>query len=198
MTGEHWSERMSAYLDGELSAADAAAAEEHLRVCDACQRQRDDFAAIRGWVRDQPARATSDPWPAIAGEIAAARRRRTRALRLAAAILLPMTVVAGAFWTDAGRWLERTSPRAGSASVTRPDEGVSMTIAALEGRFRDLERRLDPKTATAIRQGLAQLDDALTRAERELDRDRDNQLLEALVARVRQQKLRLLQSVTAS
>lgn len=200
MSHPHWSDRMSAYLDGELSDRDRAAADEHFRLCDACRSERDDFEAIRRVVRGPAGlRATSDPWPAIAAEIGPAHSAATWLLRRAAAILLPVAMGVGA-WLAFGRGGPIDSPvtTIRTPAIERADEGFRAEVAALEVRFRQVEGELDPRTVDAIRKGLADLDAALTQAERELEQDSGNRLLASLVERARQQKLRLLRSVDES
>jgi len=196
MIDEHWSDRLSAYVDDELSEAERAAADTHLRACEACRTTLEDFQAIRQWVRGPAPLPTSDPWPAIASRIAATRRGPGWQLRWAAAVLLPLVIGAGLWW--AGTIVDHPPSPASPPSMAREYGELRANIATLERRFQDVEHQLDPQTAAAIREGLAELDAALTQAERELEQDGNRQLLEALMARAWRQKLRLLQSVTPS
>jgi anti-sigma factor RsiW len=50
----HPTDRLSAYLDGELSAGDAAAVEEHLRTCPACRAELDALSRVRQLLRHLP------------------------------------------------------------------------------------------------------------------------------------------------
>ncbi len=52
--GAHLGDLLSGLLDGELPAADAAAAHQHLVVCPACSREYDDVRTVRSWVRALP------------------------------------------------------------------------------------------------------------------------------------------------
>jgi hypothetical protein len=62
----HWSDRLSDYLDGDLSSADAAACDAHLAVCNEC---RDVLAELRAVIasaqRDIERPPTTDLWPGI-------------------------------------------------------------------------------------------------------------------------------------
>jgi anti-sigma factor RsiW len=62
---------LSAYLDGELPAADRARVDAHLRACDRCERFGGAFGAVVGALR----RELADPPPLEDG---VARRLRTR------------------------------------------------------------------------------------------------------------------------
>jgi hypothetical protein len=119
-------------------------------------------------------------------------------MRWAAAILLPLAIGAAFWWTSEGRRRAMAPTTAAVLPDDSGDQAMRAELAVLEGRFRLVEAQLDPDTAAAIRDGLATLEAALTRAEAELARDRDSPLLEALVARAQRQKLRLLRSVTKS
>src|SRR5262249_29370782 len=54
---EQQQERLSAYLDGELEAAERAALERHLPTCARCQEALAELRAMRGLLRALPARA---------------------------------------------------------------------------------------------------------------------------------------------
>lgn len=76
-THHRWSESLSDYLDGGLSAADAAGVEAHLGECADCRRVLDDLrglvAAARGLEPRSPAR---DLWPGIRERIEAEKGAR--------------------------------------------------------------------------------------------------------------------------
>src|SRR5262245_36194110 len=121
-----WVDRLSEYLDGELSGRDRAALEEHLRSCATCSEALADLGAVVARARtlvDLP--PAEDLWPGIERQITgalphrvespagAAERVRTRPERdrawwarrfdlgmpqLAAAAVLPIALSAGAVW----------------------------------------------------------------------------------------------------
>ena len=70
MTSEHWTERLSDYLEGDLSPADMSACEAHLSRCDACAA---DLEGIRAVVAQASLLADLPPerdlWPAIEGRL---------------------------------------------------------------------------------------------------------------------------------
>lgn len=51
---DHWLERLSEHLDGELSAEDAAAVQGHLDGCPECARVATDLERVRGLARALP------------------------------------------------------------------------------------------------------------------------------------------------
>jgi hypothetical protein len=62
----HWTERLSEYRDGELSAAERAACDAHLAGCATCRETLDDIeAVIRGARADRDALPERDLWPGI-------------------------------------------------------------------------------------------------------------------------------------
>ncbi|MBI2535380.1 MAG: zf-HC2 domain-containing protein, partial [Gemmatimonadetes bacterium] len=71
---DQWTDRLSEYLDGELSATERLQIEEHLGGCPACRETLDELRVV-------VARAASledgaperDLWPAVAERIGAAR-----------------------------------------------------------------------------------------------------------------------------
>jgi hypothetical protein len=127
-----WTDRLSAYMDGGLDAAEARSLEEHLESCDACA---DTLAGLRNVVATARALQDREPaqdlWAGIAAGISATgstdttapapvphgpvtsdgrlltHRRWSRALtvtmpQLAAAAVLLVSLSAGAVWMLAG------------------------------------------------------------------------------------------------
>src|SRR5688572_33291452 len=85
---DEWVDRLSEYVDGELSVRDQAAIEEHMVTCDVCRVTLGELRAVIDAARsvDNPPPAR-DLWPAIAAAIdvppagADARRFRRRGHR---------------------------------------------------------------------------------------------------------------------
>jgi len=69
---------LSAYMDGELPASEAARVEKHLRECSRCQRELDNLCRLTDLLRQVPTKAV--PRPFFISEKVAAERRgfRTR------------------------------------------------------------------------------------------------------------------------
>ena len=79
----HPGERLSALLDGELSAVERAAVEAHLRECAACARQLEELAAVDAFAREVPVEAPSGYFDQLPGRVRARVRRPARIPRMA-------------------------------------------------------------------------------------------------------------------
>src|SRR5919197_4701397 len=115
---EEWTDRLSDYLDDELSPREREAVESHLRGCAECAAVLGDLARVVERARSLDRRPPrTDLWPAVAARIdarATVPRRVSFTLpQLAAAAALLIAVSAGIVWQIA----ERSS--SGAADVTR-------------------------------------------------------------------------------
>lgn len=115
MMNEHWTSRLSEYLDNDLTPADRAAADAHLRSCHACTAMLDELRAVTARAHALSDHApASDLWPAIAAAIGSdisplsPRRKENRGggrrfsfsvSQLAAAAVLLAAVSGGIVWT---------------------------------------------------------------------------------------------------
>ena len=54
MSCERWESLLSMYLDGELSASDAARLEGHLDSCEGCREELASFRALSGMLATRP------------------------------------------------------------------------------------------------------------------------------------------------
>jgi anti-sigma factor RsiW len=113
---DHWIDRLSEYLDGELPDNERVALEAHLGDCDRCSTTLNDLQrVVRRAQALSPMTPVNDLWPAIARRIGAtppqsdavidlaSRRERTRRWafslpQLAAASIALMTLSGGAVW----------------------------------------------------------------------------------------------------
>lgn len=133
----HWTERLSEYVDAELSATDRAACEEHLAECATCRRVVAELQLVAALAaRDPDVMPVADLWPAVLARIApasapgigpasfaeAAARRRARRisftlpqLALAASLLIAVSVSVS--YLALGRESSRPSAAATSESV---------------------------------------------------------------------------------
>lgn len=69
----HWTDRLSDYLDGELSAADRATCTAHVATCETCREVLDELRFVITTARADAERAPAvDLWPAILRQIAPA------------------------------------------------------------------------------------------------------------------------------
>lgn len=115
MMNEHWTSRLSEYLDNDLTPADRAAADAHLRSCHACTAMLDELRAVTARAHALSDHApASDLWPAIAAAIGSdisplsPRRKENRGggrrfsfsvSQLAAAAVLLAALSGGIVWT---------------------------------------------------------------------------------------------------
>lgn len=145
-----WTDKLSDYLDDELSAGERAAVESHLAGCAECARVLADLKRVVARAQGLEQRPPQgDLWNAIVAEIDqrqagnaanpgnlvpfGARRRVTFTLpQLAAAAVLLIAVSAGLAWQVADRLRGETSAsEAGTAQVAAPAPEVT---AAAPGR----------------------------------------------------------------
>lgn len=165
----HPTDRLSEYIDGELTASERGEIEAHLVSCAECSRLVDDLravvAAARGVGEEPP---TWDLWPGIARRLEArrpephvvsieSRRRAPRRFsfsipQLAAASLAVALLSAAAVWMtirEGGTPLGPspvTSPAGSGAPVTEvsdTEDSVPPGVAEYEAAIADLERLLD-------------------------------------------------------
>lgn len=109
MFGRHVTDRLAAFADGELTAADSGRVGAHLTACGRCRKAFEDHQFAATLLRDlTPVQAPPDLWASIeAAGVATPTRRTTagrvgtwRLTRLAAAVVL---VAAVGWWLSAAR-----------------------------------------------------------------------------------------------
>lgn len=146
---DRWRDRLSDYLDGELSAADAQELERHLARCEACAGRLEELRAVVARAGAlEPAEPPRDLWPGIAARIGGrseselevgapislseVRRRRERRTsrrftlslpQLAAAAVALMVFSGGVVWLATSNGAGR--PAAGIAGLSEPSPGAS-------------------------------------------------------------------------
>ncbi|OGU15642.1 MAG: hypothetical protein A3K13_06610 [Gemmatimonadetes bacterium RIFCSPLOWO2_12_FULL_68_9] len=216
---DHWTHRLSEYLDDELSATERLQIEEHLGACSACRQTLEELRAVvarAGSLEDgTPER---DLWPGVAERIGAARPEvaqavgsRWRRLRLtltvpqlAAAALALMAVSAGSVWLAKPRrpiMQQAAVPPAAGAVIT--GSPVAMVEGAYQSAVRDLERvlalgrgRLDTATVRVLEQNLRIIDAAIAESQRALAADPASPYLNAHLANTMRRKLELLRQAS--
>ena len=97
---QHLGELLSAHLDGELSADEAATVDAHLAECDACRAELDATRAVRATVRAAP--AVDPPFGFYERLVRTRRWPRSQAALSVVAIAAAWIVVLG-FVVDPGR-----------------------------------------------------------------------------------------------
>jgi hypothetical protein len=218
----HWTDRLSEYLDRELSAAEEAAADEHLSRCAACRHTLAELREVRALARQlAPTPPDTDLWPAIAAAIGSepvVRRTEVTPLRVPRryTFSLPQLAAAGialAAITGSGVWLARggegVTPVAVRTDATAaaptpagdtPVQSASLRAAeTYDAAIGDLEQvleggreHLDPATVRVLESNLALIDSAIVEAQRAIAADPANAYLNSHLARTMQRKLELL------
>ncbi len=216
---DHWTDRLSEYLDGELGVAERAALEAHLDGCPAC---RATLAELRRVVARAQALEDAPPerdlWPVIARQLGSrqpdvvelARRRTGRRIsftvpQLMAAGIALMLVSAGAVWTALASRGVTTAPPAAPALVAAPGvvEAGSRGVARYDVAIADLERvlaqhrtELDSATVRVLEKNLAIIDRAIADARAALAADPSSAYLNNHLARTMRRKLDLLRQAS--
>jgi anti-sigma factor RsiW len=203
-----WSDRLSEYIDEELSSRDRAALEAHLSGCASC---RADLAALRrvaahaSTLSDRgPAR---DLWPGIAARIGAARATAAAGQARRFSFTMPQLIAASlALMTLSGGmvWLARLggpttdfapTSASGPAPVTPASFAETTYDAAVADLVRMLENnrsKLDPETVRVLEENLASIDRAIGQCRAALAADPANVYLNTYLAETLARKLSLL------
>jgi len=220
----HWTERLSAYHDGELSPAEQAACESHLAECDECRIVLRDIQRVIAWARADIAREpASDLWRGVLDRMAPtglrpglssafAQRRISFTLpQLALAASLLVAVSAGVAYVAAGRGAIRPTPlESPIQAVAEPvmlssadftpanfaDAQFDQAVADLERILVAQRDVLDPRTIVIIERNLSVIDEAIRQARAALDGDPANPFLNSHLADARRRKLDLLRRAT--
>ena len=210
-----WIDRLSEYLDGELTADDRAALEAHIATCRGCAETLAELRAVvdkAGALLPRPPDA--DLWPAIAERIETppgvlpfltrSRRRISFTVpQLVAAGLALMVVSGGGVWmlNHGGRATEM--PRVAAAPETRAlpasfaDPRYDEAVADLQQTLQDGRAQLDPQTVRILEANLDAIDKAIDQCRQALAGDPANLYLHNHLADARQRKLALLRRAAA-
>ncbi len=217
---DRWSDRLSDYLDGELSAGERQEFEAHLAECEECAATLEQLRRVVARTKaldDRP--PATDLWSGIAERISAApeedkvadleahRRSRVARLRqrrltfslpqLAAASVALMMLSAGTAWMvsrsgDAGE-------QAPSEAVIQATPAAGFTASSYDAAIAELERiidesrdRLDTATVRVIAENLMIIDRAIVQAQQALAQDPASEYLNEHLAATKRQKLEFL------
>jgi hypothetical protein len=223
---DQWMDRLSEYLDDELTDGERIALEAHLQGCAEC-------AAVLADLRQVTARAgrlenrapTKDLWPSIARRIGvnasetppvdlvsrrAARRWSFSLPQLAAAGIALMTVSGGTAWLLRGPAPQNapapvlagpssTPPAINTGSTTggSANQSIATAVSDLEQVLQRGRGQLDTTTVRVIEQNLAAIDRAIAQAQQALNTDPANLYLNTHLAETMRRKLDLLRQAAA-
>jgi anti-sigma factor RsiW len=215
---DRWTEKLSEYLDGELSVAERQELEAHLTSCEECAAMLEQLRRVVTRAQDLEDRPPAgDLWSGIAERIGAAssedagiadlaeRRRRKEALRsrrltfslpqLAAASIALMVLSAGTAWLAS----RAASPAVDVAGVVGTSPDASFTASSYDAAIAELEQiigesrdRLDTATVRVIEENLLIIDQAIAQARRALGQDPASDYLNEHLAATMRQKLEFL------
>ena len=213
MAADIWTDRLSEYVDGELTAGETAALEAHLTGCAECRHNAVDLRVVARTAAALPADTPGrDLWPGILDAIAPGkpviplRQRRpwhAHVPRLAAAAVLIATLSGGSVWLA---MRQRTAVPPATVSA-RPQSATPATVIPASARAErtydaavaDLRAvldsgrgRLDSTTVAVLERNLAIVDSAVADAQRAVQSDPNNVYLNTYLARTMRRKIDLL------
>jgi anti-sigma factor RsiW len=223
---DQWMNRLSDYLDGELTDGERIALEAHLQGCGECSAVLADLQQVIARARmlenEAPRR---DLWPGIAqrigstgGETRTVDLRSRRAARrwsfslpqLAAAGIVLMALSGGTVWLLQGTGEQSVVPRVATVSSGNPrainaavnprgnaTQSYAAAVADLEQVLASGRGQLDTTTVRVIEQNLAAIDRAIAQAQRALDADPANLYLNTHLTETMRRKLDLLRQAAA-
>jgi anti-sigma factor RsiW len=218
---DQWTDRLSAYLDDELTAEQRRAFENHLASCQECATTLEELRQVVGRARtlsDRP--PTRDLWPGIATRIGvsadalAVRRSRRRFTftvpQLIAASLLLALASAGAavvaLRSDSpgsappvAHAPNRVGPTTQAVSwASKADSSTDRAVAQLRQALVAGRRdgRLDSLTVRTLEHSLAVIDSAIDEARRALAADPKSAYLNLHLADTMRRKLEFLREAT--
>jgi len=206
---DEWNDRLSEYIDGELTPSEQRALEAHLAGCAEC---RADLASLRAVVTraealtDRP--PASELWAGIAARIGARPTGRTTLGTRRFAFTLPQLVAASlALIVASGGmvWLARMGgPTTDFPPVLGEVRPANFGDAAFDEAVADLEEtldagrgRLDPETIRVLETNLQAIDRAIVQCREALQADPSSVYLNTYLAETRRRKLELLRRATA-
>jgi anti-sigma factor RsiW len=222
MMTDNWTDRLSEYIDGELSVDEAEALEAHLMECAECGRTLQQLRMVvtrASQVIDrEPA---TDLWQGIAARISAPelvseapvatlhgkRRFSFSGSQLAAASIALMLMSAGTMYMVVGRddvqqQVAVTQPAPapaapGLASVRAVTRNYDPAVAELELVLERNREQLDTSTVRVLEQNLAIIDRAITDARSALGQEPANPYLSRYLDQAMQKKVQLLRRATS-
>jgi len=222
-----WTDRLSEYVDDELTPGERAALEAHLASCRECTATIAELRAVVERARELPGRPpATELWPGVEQrlDIPHARLDNVRAHRAAAqgakakrfSFTLPQLVAAGLalmVMSGGGVWVLQHGGRATSMPPVAATDPVALPPRALpagmadpryDEAIADLQQaldagrtQLDAKTIATIEANLKAIDAAIDESRRALAEDPENVFLNNHLGDARQRKLALLRRATA-
>jgi anti-sigma factor RsiW len=203
-----WVDRLSDYVDDDLSPAERDEVDRHLETCGECRAIVEDLRRVvmMAGRLDKAVPPPRDLWPGIAGRLTP--RRRGTWFSLGTAWVRPQLAALAVFigcvallWLAAVR-LGPFRQQAGVApvSVARPSHGTDSEYEETVARLRrEAEERLtlDPHVVEVLDENLATLDAAIAAYRDALAAEPGDQQLRSRLVAARETKLQVLQQAVA-
>jgi tetratricopeptide (TPR) repeat protein len=216
---DNWNDRLSEYIDDELTPGERAQLEAHLASCQECALTLEDLREVVSRAGTLPARPPIDDlWPGIEPHVVSEPRStvvpfQVRAMRRFS-FTLPQLVAAGLalmVMSGGGVWILQHGGRATDApAVVAYAPGIDPVVPAAlsdpryDEAIADLEQALDagradldPGTVKILEANLAAIDKAIDQSRQALASDPANVYLNNHLADARQRKLALLRRATS-
>jgi anti-sigma factor RsiW len=218
---DKWTDRLSEYIDGELTRADRDALEAHLMTCAECGRALQQLRAVivrAGQVIDREPQ--HDLWMGIATRIRTVEVETERSLatspgkrrisfsipQLAAASIALMVMSAGTVYmmldlrdrspvVQAPAVQPATAAQVSVRAVTHKYDAAVLELQTALANNRD---QLDPATVRVLEQNLAIIDRAITDARAALGQEPANLYLSKYLDAAMQRKVQLLRRATGA
>lgn len=211
------SDRLSEYLDDDLTPSERADVDAHLAACAECRAVLADLRAIVATAGrlpgSTPARelwegveARLERRPAVVPFEPPSRRRFSFTVpQLAAAGIVLMLFSGGMVFMlqqqappiDATVTTYAPAPDGGLLPISLADPHYDDAVADLERTLDQGRARLDPETVRVLELNLASIDAAIEQCRRALEADPANGFLNSHLVSTRQRKLALLRRATA-
>ncbi len=220
-THEHWTDRLSEYVDGDLSAAERVSCDEHLSRCGECAGALEEIRVIVAQASLLPGTIPDhDLWPGIENRleprsrhpadrvvpISWRRRISVTVPQLAAAAIALVLLTAGAARVLLSLPGDEEVRTAGVEATQGPQDAgqpvvflaaYEPAISELEAAFAAGQADLDPETVRVVEQNLAIIDRAIVEANQALSEDPSSAFLTTHLAGAMRQKVDLLRRVTS-
>jgi len=222
MNGEHWTDRLSDYLDGELDELDRREADAHLASCGDCRTALEELRQVVHLAGNLVDRSPeSDLWPEIAAGMKEAdtgvidlsrhmeepgpvgrRSFRVTVPQLAAAGIALILATGALTWSVTAGHTDGLVPGAAvdspvtAVSAEALDPELSSEIERLEATLNDYRERLQPETVARVERNLQVIDRAIRESLEALDADPGSALLRSLADRALQRKVEFLRGVS--
>jgi hypothetical protein len=219
MQNGHWTDRLSEYIDGELSLDEQAAADRHLAACPECAALAEELSAVVRAAGTLPVMEPArDLWPTIRARLHGrglarrpqasmgtgvvsllARRRLAFSVPQLAAAALAVSLLSGA-----GAWALLRAPDHPATAIAELSSPSDVVLAAYEPAMDALEaeyaaRRgeLEPETILVVERNLAIIDAAIREARDALAADPSSGFLNAHLADAVRRRMNLLREVAS-